>query len=53
LYNLKEDISESVDLSGKMKDKSREMHRMLIDWRTQVGAQMPVPNPEYGKKIKK
>jgi arylsulfatase A-like enzyme len=53
LFNLKEDISESVDLSGKLKEKTWEMHRMLVDWRKSVHAQMPVPNPEYGKKIKK
>jgi arylsulfatase A-like enzyme len=49
LYNLKDDISESVDLSRKMKSKTTEMHRMLVGWRTQIGAQMPVPNPEYRK----
>lgn len=47
LYNLKEDISESVDLSGKMKNKTAEMYRMLKDWRNSVHARMPVPNPEY------
>lgn len=47
LYNLKEDVSESIDISGKMKDKTREMHQLLIDWRKQVNAQMPIPNPGY------
>ena len=52
LYNLKEDISESIDLSEKMKGKTQEMHRLLVDWRQQVNAQMPIPNPDYipGKK---
>ena len=52
LYNLKEDISESNDLSGKMKGKTQEMHRLLADWRKQMNAQMPVPNPSY-KSVKK
>jgi arylsulfatase A-like enzyme len=47
LYNLKDDISESNDLSGKMKEKTAAMHQMLKDWRTKVNAQMPVKNPDY------
>jgi arylsulfatase A-like enzyme len=47
LYNLKEDISESADLSGKMKQKTQELYKLLTDWRKNVNAQMPVPNPEY------
>jgi len=49
LYNLKEDISESTDLSKKMKAKTNEMYQLLIDWRKSVNAQMPVPNPNYKK----
>jgi hypothetical protein len=47
LYNLKEDISESNDLSGKMKGKTEELHLLLSAWRKQVNAQMPVPNPDF------
>lgn len=47
LYNLKDDISESNDLSGKMKGKTLEMYHLLADWRKQVDAQMPVINPNY------
>jgi arylsulfatase A-like enzyme len=47
LYNLKEDISESNNLSEKMKDKTTEMYKLLADWRKSVNAQMPVPNPDY------
>jgi len=47
LYNLKEDLSESNDLSGKMKEKTAEMYQMLSDWRRKVNAQMPVKNPDY------
>ena len=52
LYNLKEDISESIDISGKMKEKTREMHQLLVDWRKQVNAQMPIPNPDYKNVLK-
>ncbi len=45
LYNLKEDISESNDLSKKMIEKTSEMYQLLVNWRESVNAQMPVPNP--------
>ncbi len=47
LYNLKEDISESKDLSKKMKAKTSEMYLLLYNWRTEVNANMPLPNPEF------
>ncbi len=47
LYNLKDDISEANDLAKKMKPKTREMYKLLTDWRESVDAQMPLPNPEY------
>jgi arylsulfatase A-like enzyme len=49
LYNLKEDIAESKDLSGKMKEKTAALYQMLKDWRTKVNAQMPLANPDYKK----
>jgi len=52
LYNLRDDISESNDLSGKMKGKTEEMYRLLADWRKQMNAQMPTANPGY-KPVKK
>ena len=47
LYNLKNDISESVDLSEQMDEKTDEMHKLLSNWRKRVNAQMPIPNPDY------
>ena len=47
LYNLKEDISESADLSNKMKQKRQELYKLLLGWRKKVNANMPVPNPDY------
>lgn len=50
LYNLREDIGETRNLAESMKEKTMEMHRMLNDWRKSMGAQMPVPNPNYTTK---
>jgi arylsulfatase A-like enzyme len=47
LYNLRDDIGESQDLASTMPERAAELRRMLHDWRTQVGAQMPTPNPDY------
>jgi len=47
LYNLKDDISESKDLSQKLSGKTQELRQMLHAWRKQVNARMPKPNPRY------
>ncbi|RCR67494.1 sulfatase [Larkinella punicea] len=49
LYNLKEDIAEARDLSDLMPERTRQMHQLLADWRNQIKAQMPLPNPAYGQ----
>ena len=46
LYNLVEDVSESRDLSRKMKGKTQEYYKLLTDWRKSVNAQMPVSDPD-------
>ncbi len=53
LYNLKDDIGERTDLSRKMPEKTRELHRLLKDWRAAVHA--PVPrekNPGFDPSAK-
>jgi arylsulfatase A-like enzyme len=47
LYNLKNDISEKEDLTAKMPEKIAQLRTLLADWRRSVGAQMPIPNPDY------
>ena len=47
LYNLAEDAGENRDLSREMPGRRNELHRLLKEWRTSVGAQMPTPNPDY------
>ena len=48
LYNLKDDIGESKDLARVKSDKAKELHQLLIQWRQQLGAPVPIkPNPDY------
>jgi len=47
LYHLKEDLGEQNNLAKKMPEKTRELKKMLQDWRTEVNAQMLMPNPNY------
>jgi len=52
LYNLKNDISESNNLTGELPEKTKELHQLLVNWRKTVNAQMPVPNPDNKKTTK-
>jgi arylsulfatase A-like enzyme len=47
LYDLENDLSEQYDLSDKLLLKTLEMKGMLHKWREEVGAQMPLSNPDY------
>ena len=47
LFNLKEDIGEQVNLAEVMPEKTTELINDLHSWLRSVGAQMPVPNPDY------
>jgi arylsulfatase A len=47
LYDLREDIGESTNLAERMPDKAASLRANLAAWRDTVGAEMPVPNPEY------
>jgi arylsulfatase A len=47
LYNLKDDISETKDLAETQSQKRKELLTKLQNWRAEVGAQMPAPNPDY------
>jgi arylsulfatase A-like enzyme len=47
LYNLRDDLSEKTDLAAQMPDKAASLLKQLNDWRTQVGAAMPAPNPAF------
>src|SRR6185369_113780 len=47
LYNLRDDLSEKMDLAQSNPQKTGELRARLEKWRTEVGAQLPVPNPNY------
>lgn len=49
LYNLKEDMSERHNLAVALPEKARELLNMLVQWRRSVNANMPIPNPNFGK----
>jgi len=47
LYDLKNDIGEQHDLTRENPAKVAELKLLLHDWREQVNALMPTPNPNY------
>jgi len=47
LYNLREDLSEKSDLAASRPDQARQLANRLHAWLTEVGAQMPEPNPDF------
>ena len=47
LYDLREDLGETRDLSASHPEKARELRERLHAWRESVKAQMPSPNPDH------
>ncbi len=47
LYDLEADPGEKNDLAMRMPALVKRLHGRLRGWRAEVGAQMPVPNPDY------
>jgi len=53
LYNLKDDISETNDLFKAKPEKTKELHRILVEWRKSVNALVPTEkNPQYNPDAK-
>jgi arylsulfatase A len=52
LFNLKDDLSETNDLSDKMPEKVKELDAKLRKWLQATGAKMPSLNPNYEPIIK-
>ena len=50
LYNLEEDPTEENNLAQTHPEKAAALLKELRDWRTEVEAQMPTPNPNYDPK---
>ncbi len=53
LYNLKNDSGEMQDVSQEAPQTAQSLHAKLARWRTQVGAKMPAPNPQYAGESQK
>jgi arylsulfatase A-like enzyme len=47
LFNLAEDLSEENDLSEALPEKAAEMIALMKQRLDDVGAQLPLPNPDY------
>jgi arylsulfatase A len=47
LYDLGKDIDEKEDLAQKELERAKRLTKLLHDWRQEVDAQMPTPNPMY------
>jgi arylsulfatase A-like enzyme len=47
LYNLRDDVSEEQNLADELPDVTEELKRRLAEWRENIGARIPEPNPDY------
>lgn len=47
LYHLNQDIGERTEQAGSHPEVTRELEELLEQWRLEVDAQMPTPNPEF------
>jgi len=47
LYNLKEDLSEQINLADKYPEKTKQLLDMLHNWQKDLGAKLPEPNPDF------
>lgn len=46
LYNLREDIGETKNLTTALPEKAEALHARLVSWRTEINAPMPTKNRE-------
>jgi len=49
LYNLREDVSEEHNIAEDESDITARLKGMLVDWRKNIEAKIPEPNPDYGQ----
>ena len=47
LYNLRANITESMDLAELYPEKTKELKTLLKNWQKEVQAEFPVPNPGF------
>ena len=53
LFDLSADPGEKKDLAAADPETAKRLRKMLHDWRKEVNAQMPTPNPAYDPKARK
>ncbi len=51
LYNLKNDIGETKDLSDEMPEQTEKMKTMLHQWRKTTGSRMPEVNKDFNDSL--
>jgi len=49
LYDLDKDLSETTDISASNPEKTKELFKLLEDWREKTNAKMMEPNPNWRK----
>ena len=47
LYDLENDLSETNDISAENPEKTKELFKLLNDWRRETNAKMMEPNPAW------
>ncbi len=47
LYNLHDDLGEAHDLAAKQPEKAKELRQKLEEWKRDVKAKVPKPNPDF------
>jgi arylsulfatase A-like enzyme len=47
LFDLRDDLSERRNLAAQMPEKTAALRQLLHEWRQNVHADMPTPNPDY------
>ncbi len=47
LYHLPDDLGEKTDLAKQQPERAAELLKRLHAWRDEVGAAMPIPNPDF------
>jgi hypothetical protein len=51
LFNLAEDAGERNDRAAVEGERAKDLQKKLTEWQTQVGAKIPVPNPEFDEEL--
>lgn len=47
LYDLSRDIREQENIAAQQPAKTRELHELLVAWRTRIKGKLPQPNPHW------